>query len=88
VLDSARFVVTSCAGERFKTHPKPLKGDNDILVLTRPDVITDIHLAYLRAGADFIETNTFSGTSVAQADYGLESIVGILCISSFAQPVC
>src|SRR5687767_10371965 len=61
-------------GERFKSHPKDLKGNNDVLVLNRPDVIADIHAEYLEAGADIIETNTFSSTSVSQGDYGLESI--------------
>jgi 5-methyltetrahydrofolate--homocysteine methyltransferase len=60
-------------GERFKDHAKDLKGNNDVLVLTRPDVIAGIHAEYLAAGADIIETNTFSGTSVSQADYGLEA---------------
>jgi 5-methyltetrahydrofolate--homocysteine methyltransferase len=58
-------------GERFKDHPKDLKGNNDLLVLTRPDVIREIHAGYLAAGADIIETNTFGTTSVAQEDYGL-----------------
>jgi len=62
-------------GERFATHPRDLKGNNDILVLTRPDVIAGIHDAYLEAGADLIETDTFNGTPVAQADYGLERYV-------------
>ncbi len=62
-------------GTRFATHPKDLKGNNDLLSLTRPDVIREIHLQYLEAGADIIETNTFSGTQIGQADYGLESIV-------------
>ena len=62
-------------GERFKTHPRDLKGDNDLLVLVRPDVIAGIHDAYLRAGSDIIETNTFNSTRIAQADYGLESLV-------------
>src|SRR5436190_12592345 len=61
-------------GERFKSHPRDLKGNNDVLVLTRPDVIGEIHAEYLAAGADIIETNTFSSTSVSQGDYGLESI--------------
>src|SRR5437868_6867955 len=61
-------------GERFKNHPKDLKGNNDLLVLTKPQVIYDIHLAYLEAGAYIIETNTFNGTSIAQTDYGLESL--------------
>ena len=59
-------------GERFRNHPKDLKGNNDVLVLTRPDVIAEIHAEYLEAGADIIETNTFSSTAVSQADYGLE----------------
>ena len=62
-------------GERFRDHPKELRGDNDLLVLTRPDIIGAFHRQYLEAGADIIETNTFSGTSVAQADYGLEPFV-------------
>ncbi|XP_054457475.1 methionine synthase [Anoplopoma fimbria] len=59
-------------GDEFKEHPLPLKGNNDLLSITRPDIIVQIHKDYLLAGADIIETNTFSSTSVAQADYGLE----------------
>lgn len=62
-------------GERFKNHTHDLKGNNDLLVLTRPDVVREVHLEYLRHGADIIETNTFNGTSIAQADYYLQSIV-------------
>jgi len=58
-------------GERFKDHPKDLKGNNDLLQLTRPDVIREIHEQYLAAGADILETNTFGATTVAQDDYGL-----------------
>lgn len=58
-------------GARFADHPKDLKGNNDLLVLTKPEVITEIHEQYLAAGADIIETNTFGTTSVAQEDYGL-----------------
>src|SRR5687768_13426052 len=61
-------------GERFKQHPRDLKGNNDIMALTRPDMIADIHAEYLAAGADIIETNTFSATAVSQADFCLESI--------------
>jgi 5-methyltetrahydrofolate--homocysteine methyltransferase len=61
--------------EALAHHPHDLKGNNDLLSITRPDVITDIHLEYLNAGADIIETNTFSGTTIAQADYGLEEWV-------------
>lgn len=56
----------------FENHDSPLKGNNDLLSLTRPDIIKDIHNAYFEAGADIIETNTFSGTNIAQSDYGLE----------------
>ncbi len=62
-------------GEVFKDHPSPLKGNNDLLSITRPDIIKDIHRQYFEAGADIVETNTFSGTWIAQADYGLESAV-------------
>jgi 5-methyltetrahydrofolate--homocysteine methyltransferase len=62
-------------GGRFERHSHDLKGDNDILVLTRPDVIATIHDAYFDAGADLVETNTFASTSIAQADYGLEAVV-------------
>jgi 5-methyltetrahydrofolate--homocysteine methyltransferase len=61
-------------GERFADSPRELKGNNDLLVITRPEAIEAIHFAYLEAGADIIETNTFSSTSIAQADYGLEAL--------------
>lgn len=59
----------------FEDHPHSLKGNNDLLSLTRPDIIRSIHAEYLAAGADIIETNTFSGTTIAQADYALEHAV-------------
>jgi 5-methyltetrahydrofolate--homocysteine methyltransferase len=59
----------------FDNHTKPLKGNNDLLSITRPQIIKDIHRAYLMAGADIIETNTFSGTTIAQADYDLQDAV-------------
>jgi 5-methyltetrahydrofolate--homocysteine methyltransferase len=62
-------------GTRFADHPKDLKGNNDLLVLTRPDVIGGIHQAYLDAGADIVETCTFNSTAVSQADYKLEALV-------------
>tara|TARA_B110000444_G_scaffold232365_1_gene241010 strand:- start:987 stop:4622 length:3636 start_codon:yes stop_codon:yes gene_type:complete len=62
-------------GEKFKNHTCDLKGNNDLLSVTRPDIIKAIHKEYLDAGADIIETNTFSGTSIAQGDYNLESAV-------------
>jgi 5-methyltetrahydrofolate--homocysteine methyltransferase len=60
--------------ERFKNHPSPLKGNNDLLSITQPEIIKDIHKQYLEAGSDIVETNTFSSTTVAQADYHLESL--------------
>jgi 5-methyltetrahydrofolate--homocysteine methyltransferase len=82
VLDGAmgtmvqRLALTEAdfRGERFAAHPRDLKGNNDLLVLTRPDAVADIHAQYLEAGADIIETNTFSANAVSQADYGLEAI--------------
>ncbi|NBS54498.1 methionine synthase [bacterium] len=62
-------------GERFAAHGKDLKGNNDVLAVTQPDVIGGIHQAYLEAGAEVIETNTFNATSISQADYGLEGAV-------------
>ncbi|MBK7584092.1 MAG: methionine synthase [Myxococcales bacterium] len=62
-------------GTRFASHPQDLKGNNDLVVLTRPDVALQIHEAYLAAGADIIETNTFSAQAISQADYSLESVV-------------
>ena len=59
----------------FENHAMSLKGNNDLLSITRPNIIKDIHRAYFTAGADIIETNTFSGTTIAQADYHLEDAV-------------
>lgn len=79
ILDGAmgtmiqRFRLTEAdyRGERFRDHPKDLKNNSDLLVLTRPDVVRDVHEGYLAAGADIIETNTFGATALAQEDYGL-----------------
>ena len=62
-------------GERFKSHPHSLKGNNDLLCITRPDIIETIHIQFLEAGANIIETNSFNSTTISQADYKLESIV-------------
>jgi 5-methyltetrahydrofolate--homocysteine methyltransferase len=77
-------------GTRFADHPRDLKGDNDVLVLTRPDVIGDIHRLYLAAGSDIIETNTFSSTAISQADYGLEPLAYELNVAAarLARTVC
>lgn len=61
--------------DELENHDKPLQGNNDLLSITRPDIIKDIHRLYYEAGADIVETNTFSGTTIAQADYGLEHLV-------------
>src|SRR5215210_7052511 len=61
-------------GERFKDHPGDLKGNNDLLSITQPQIIRDIHEAVLEVGADIVETNTFSSTSIAQADYEMENL--------------
>jgi 5-methyltetrahydrofolate--homocysteine methyltransferase len=82
VLDGAmgtmiqRLALTDAQfrGDRFQTHPQDLKGNSDLLVLTRPDDIAAIHAQYLEAGADIIETNTFTATAISQADYDLQSI--------------
>jgi 5-methyltetrahydrofolate--homocysteine methyltransferase len=62
-------------GARFGDHPSPLKGNNDLLSLTQPEIIKSIHSAYFEAGADIVETNTFSSTSIGMADYQMESLV-------------
>src|SRR5713101_3376976 len=62
-------------GARLAAHGRELRGNNDVLVLTRPDVIAGIHRQYLEAGSDIVETNTFSSTAIAQADYRLEALV-------------
>ncbi len=69
-------------GDRFKDHPGELKGNNDLLSLTRPDIIREIHRAYFEAGADIAETNTFSSTTIAQADYNLEEAVHDMNVAS------
>jgi 5-methyltetrahydrofolate--homocysteine methyltransferase len=61
-------------GARFKDHPRDLRGNNDLLVLTQPHIISEIHNAYLEAGADIVETNTFNAQAISQRDYGLEAI--------------
>ena len=68
--------------EALKSYTTSLKGNNDLLSLTRPDIILDIHKAYFEAGADIVETNTFSSTSIAQSDYGLEAFAYQLNVES------
>lgn len=73
-IQNQKFSEADFRGERFKGWNHDLKGNNDLLVLTQPDAIRDIHLAYFTAGADIVETNTFSSTQIAQADYGMEAL--------------
>ena len=75
MLQQYRFEEEDFRGERFKDHPVSLKGNNDLLSLTQGEAIKTIHKKYLEAGADIIETNTFSGTTIAMADYEMESLV-------------
>src|SRR5437763_739764 len=69
-------------GERFRDWASDVKGNNDLLSITRPDIIRAIHLEYLQAGADIIETNTFSSTAIAQADYNMQSLAYELNVAS------
>ncbi|MCH7507778.1 MAG: homocysteine S-methyltransferase family protein [Proteobacteria bacterium] len=74
MIQAALLQESDFRGERFADHPLPLQGNNDLLSLTRPDFIAQIHRDFLEAGADFIETNTFNATSISQADYGTERL--------------
>ncbi|MCK5402342.1 MAG: homocysteine S-methyltransferase family protein [Flavobacteriaceae bacterium] len=75
MLQRYNFSEEDFRGERFKDYPTSLKGNNDLLSLTQPKAIADIHRKYFEAGADIVETNTFSGTSIAMADYNMEDLV-------------
>ncbi|MDE2235892.1 MAG: methionine synthase [Gammaproteobacteria bacterium] len=74
MIQSYRLSETDFRGQRFAGHGRELRGNNDLLVLTRPRVIEEIHQAYLDAGADIIETNTFNATAISQSDYGTEAL--------------
>ncbi|TCK67469.1 5-methyltetrahydrofolate--homocysteine methyltransferase [Winogradskyella wandonensis] len=75
MLQQYNFTEEDFRGERFKDYPLPLKGNNDLLSLTQPQAIAEIHQKYFEAGADIVETNTFSGTTIAMADYQMEDLV-------------
>jgi len=75
MIQSFELTESDYRGERFKNHGHDQKGNNDLLTLTRPDIIREIHDAYVAAGTDIIETNTFNSTTISQADYGLGEIV-------------
>jgi len=74
MIQQYKLEETDFRGERFSDFHKDLQGNNDLLCITRPDIIEAIHRAYLTVGADILETNTFSSTSIAQADYDLSHI--------------
>ncbi len=75
MLQAYKFTEEDYRGERFKDYPSSLKGNNDLLSLTQPQAIADIHRKYFEAGADIVETNTFSATTIAMADYDMEFLV-------------
>src|SRR6201985_3041327 len=74
-LQQYKLTEADFRGERFANHHKDLKGNGDLLVLTKPEVIAEVHRKFLEAGADIIETDTFSGQVISMADYDLEHIV-------------
>ena len=90
MIQRYNFTEEDYRGERFKDWESPLKGNNDLLSLTQPEAIEEIHRKYLLAGADIIETNTFSGTTIAMADYQMEDLVYELNYESakIAKKVC
>lgn len=75
MLQNAALSEEEFRGERFKDWPSDVKGNNDLLVLTCPDLVSRIHRDYLLAGADILETNTFNATRLSQSDYGMEALV-------------
>src|SRR3954464_9946719 len=75
MIQNLQFDEAAVGGGGFKTFHRDLRGNNDLLILPQPQAIEDIHAAYLRAGADIVAPNTFSTTSIAQADYDLADIV-------------
>lgn len=75
MLQRYKFSEEDFRGERFKNWESPVQGNNDLLTLTQPEAIAAVHAKYFEAGADIVETNTFSGTTIAMADYGMESLV-------------
>ena len=75
MLQAYKFTETDFRGNRFKDYPTSLQGNNDLLSITQPQAIKEIHAKYFEAGADIVETNTFSGTTIAMADYQMENLV-------------
>ncbi|HEY1410114.1 MAG TPA: methionine synthase, partial [Promineifilum sp.] len=87
MLQEYQLTEADFRGERFAGWPQDLQGNNDLLVLTRPDVVRAVHLAYLEAGADLIETNTFNANRISQADYGLQDLAYEMNVAA-AQLAC
>ena len=75
MLQRNKFEEEDFRGERFKDFPHPLKGNNDLLSITQPEAVKEVHRLYFEAGADIVETNTFSGTTIGMADYHMEDLV-------------
>ena len=75
MLQRNKFEEEDFRGERFKAFPHPLKGNNDLLSITQPEAVKEVHRLYFEAGADIVETNTFSGTTIGMADYHMEDLV-------------
>lgn len=75
MIQSYKLSEDDYRGEEFKTHPHPLKGNNDLLCITKPEIIEEIHIKFLEAGANILETNSFNANAISQADYKLEHIV-------------
>ncbi|WP_104811565.1 homocysteine S-methyltransferase family protein [Aureitalea marina] len=75
MLQQYKFSEEDFRGDRFKDHPVSVKGNNDLLCITQPEAVASVHRAYFEAGADMVETNTFSGTTIAMADYQMEDLV-------------
>ena len=75
MLQRNKFEEEDFRGERFKDFPHPLKGNNDLLSITQPEAVKEVHRLYFEAGADIVETNTFSGTTIGMADYNMEDLV-------------
>src|SRR6185436_6610598 len=78
MLQEHRLGEADFRGTRFANWSKDLRGNNDLLTLTQPDIVRQVHAEYFEAGSDFIETNTFTSTSIAQADYGLQGLAAEL----------
>jgi 5-methyltetrahydrofolate--homocysteine methyltransferase len=90
MIQSYKLDEAGYRGERFKEWGQDVKGNNDLLCLTQPEILAEIHRAYLEAGADILETNTFSSTTIAQADYGMQDFARELNVESarIARQVC